>query len=307
MFSRFLVVIVAAVLLMGSAGAQAQKTNEAVRKPEQANPSAAPGEAEPVADTSVSSDPNATKDAFDSAAAKLSATDSKFFGPNAKSQVSDKPKTKLEKATFGAGCFWHVEEMFEWLPGVKSAVSGYSGGTVTNPSYEEVHEGVTGHAEVVQVEYDPEVISYEQLLKVFWSGHDPTQINRQGPDVGTQYRSVIFYHNNEQREAALKSYRQLTSERVFPGPVVTQLMPMRAFYRAEAYHQNYYGGKDGPRSGRNSRTKRVRKPTPKVPATSRTDGKLATATGNSVEPARKTPDSNAESRSRLTPPSDPEP
>ena len=133
---------------------------------------------------------------------------------------------------------------FEWLPGVKSAVSGYAGGHVPNPSYEMVHEGDTGHAEVVQVEYDPSVITYEQLLKVFWHGHDPTQWNRQGPDVGTQYRSVIFYHNEAQRKAALKSYRELTAARAFRAPIVTQLMPMKAFYRAEDYHQNYYGGKD---------------------------------------------------------------
>ena len=121
-------------------------------------------------------------------------------------EENDAP-AKLEKATFGAGCFWHVEAAFEWLPGVKSAVSGYSGGSVPYPDYELVHSGFTGHAEVVQVTYDPSVISYEQLLKVFWSHHDPTQLNRQGPDFGTQYRSVIFYHTPAQREAALKSYR----------------------------------------------------------------------------------------------------
>ena len=152
-------------------------------------------------------------------------------------------KPKSEQATFGAGCFWHVEAVFERLKGVNSAVSGYAGGDVPYPSYEMVHEGTTGHAEVVMVDYDPEVISFEDLLKVFWKNHDPTSINRQGEDVGPQYRSVIFYHNDDQRKAALKSYKALTQARVFRSPIVTQLVPMRAFYRAEDYHQNYYGGK----------------------------------------------------------------
>ena len=169
-----------------------------------------------------------TQDPFDAAASKVSKTGAS----GSPSDPAGKSNGKTEKATFGAGCFWHVESEFEWLPGVKSAVSGYAGGTVARPSYEEVHEGVTGHAEVVQVEYDPAVISYEQLLNVFWKGHDPTQLNRQGPDVGTQYRSVIFYHSPEQRKAALKSYHELTAARVFPGPIVTQLVPMKAFFRA---------------------------------------------------------------------------
>jgi peptide-methionine (S)-S-oxide reductase len=145
-----------------------------------------------------------------------------------------------ELATFGAGCFWHVEDVFERQKGVKSAVSGYSGGNVPEPSYEMVHTGITGHAEVVQVEYDPNVISYEKLLKIFWSCHDPTSINRQGPDEGPQYRSVIFYHNEEQKKAALKSYEQLTRARVFNAPIVTELVPMLAFFPAEDYHQDYY-------------------------------------------------------------------
>jgi len=150
------------------------------------------------------------------------------------------PKTEL--ATFGAGCFWHVEDTFEHLKGVKNAVSGYSGGHIAYPSYEMVHTGETGHAEVVQVEYDPSVISYEDLLKIFWRSHDPTSINRQGEDEGPQYRSVIFFHSEAQRKAALKSYEQLTRARAFRGPIVTQLAPMRAFFPAEDYHQNYYSG-----------------------------------------------------------------
>ena len=124
-----------------------------------------------------------------------------------------------------------------------------------NPSYEMVHEGDTGHVEVVQVEYDPSIISYEQLLKVFWHGHDPTQWNRQGPDFGTQYRSAIFYHNEAQRKAALKSYRELTAARAYRAPIVTLLLPMKAFYRAEEYHQNYYGGKPDLPVGRSSRSR----------------------------------------------------
>ncbi len=159
-----------------------------------------------------------------------------------------------EQATFGAGCFWHVEAAFERLPGVKSAVSGYAGGSVPYPTYEMVHEGLTGHAEVVQVTYDPDVISYENLLNVFWRHHDPTTLNRQGEDVGTQYRSVIFYHNRDQREAALASYRRLTQAGVFRDPIVTDLQPMRQFYRAEDEHQDYYGGKPAASSRRKRAT-----------------------------------------------------
>jgi len=166
--------------------------------------------------------------------------------------------SQVEYATFGAGCFWHVEATFERLPGVISAVSGYAGGSVRYPSYEMVHEGDTGHAEVVMVEYDPEVISYEKLLQVFWSHHDPTTPNQQGPDVGTQYRSIILFHNETQRKAALKSYQELVELRAAGkdslstrgaswlwnrNPIVTQLVPLKAFYRAEDYHQDYYGGK----------------------------------------------------------------
>jgi peptide-methionine (S)-S-oxide reductase len=164
--------------------------------------------------------------------------DKKIVSP---SDSMQKPKT--EQATFGAGCFWHVEAVFEHLKGVNWAVSGYAGGSIPYPSYEMVHEGTTGHAEVVMVDFDPEVISYEDLLKVFWKNHDPTSINRQGEDEGPQYRSVIFYHNEAQRLAALKSYHALTERRAYRSPIVTQLVPMRAFYEAEAYHQNYYGGK----------------------------------------------------------------
>lgn len=156
---------------------------------------------------------------------------------------------KTEFATFGAGCFWHVEDIFEHQKGVLNAVSGYAGGYIAYPSYEMVHTGQTGHAEVVQVEYDPKVISYDNLLNIFWRCHDPTTINRQGPDEGPQYRSVILYHSEAQRKAALKSYEQLTKARAFRSPIVTQLVPMQAFFPAEDYHQNYYSGmrRSGPR------------------------------------------------------------
>jgi methionine-S-sulfoxide reductase len=129
-----------------------------------------------------------------------------------------------------------------------------------------VHEGDTGHIEVVQVEYDPSVISYEQLLKVFWHAHNPTEWNRQGPDIGTQYRSAIFYHSEAQRKAALKSYRELTAARAYRAPIVTLLLPMKAFYRAEEYHQNYYGGKPDMPVGRSSRARRAAKTTRKATA-----------------------------------------
>jgi peptide-methionine (S)-S-oxide reductase len=142
-----------------------------------------------------------------------------------------------EKATFGAGCFWGVEETFRKLKGVISSTVGYAGGTKENPSYEDVCTDETGHAEVVEVEFDPSQISYEQLLDVFWSSHNPTTLNRQGPDVGTQYRSVIFYHSPEQKAAAEKSKAEKASQ--FPRPIVTQIEPAPRFWRAEEYHQRY--------------------------------------------------------------------
>jgi peptide-methionine (S)-S-oxide reductase len=143
------------------------------------------------------------------------------------------------KATFGAGCFWGTEVTFRNVPGVINATSGYSGGTLVNPSYEDVCSDTTGHAEVVEVEYDPTKVSYDQLLNVFWENHDPTTRNRQGPDVGTQYRSAIFYHDDEQRDAALASKAALDRGGRFPNPVVTEVTPASTFYRAEEYHQRY--------------------------------------------------------------------
>ncbi|TMD84564.1 MAG: peptide-methionine (S)-S-oxide reductase MsrA [Chloroflexi bacterium] len=146
----------------------------------------------------------------------------------------------MQKATFGAGCFWGVEAEFRQLPkGVVSTAVGYEGGTMKNPTYRDVCTDRTGHAEVVEVEYDPEKISYEDLLKVFWANHDPTTLNRQGPDVGTQYRSVIFYHTPEQQAAALASKEKLEKSGRYRRPVVTEIVPATSFYRAEEYHQQY--------------------------------------------------------------------
>jgi peptide-methionine (S)-S-oxide reductase len=147
---------------------------------------------------------------------------------------------KLETATFGAGCFWCVEAVFQQLNGVHSVVSGYSGGVVRNPSYEEVCTGKTGHAEVCQITFDPSVISYDELLETFWKTHDPTTLNRQGNDIGTQYRSVIFYHNDMQRELAEKYEDELERAKIYDKPIVTEIVPFKEFYKAENYHQNYY-------------------------------------------------------------------
>jgi peptide-methionine (S)-S-oxide reductase len=145
----------------------------------------------------------------------------------------------MATATFGAGCFWGVEAAFRQVPGVLSTAVGYAGGSLAKPTYEQVCSGRTGHAEVVQVEYDPDKVSYQQLLDVFWSNHDPTQLNRQGPDIGTQYRSVIFVHDAEQRQIAGASKAELDNSARFRRPIVTEILPFSAFYRAEEYHQQY--------------------------------------------------------------------
>jgi peptide-methionine (S)-S-oxide reductase len=145
--------------------------------------------------------------------------------------------TVLEKATFGAGCFWGVEVAFRQVPGVVEAIAGYLGGTLPNPTYKDVCTGRTGHAEVVEVTYDPARVSYDDLLNVFWSSHDPTTLNRQGPDRGTQYRSAIFHHNEAQQAAAIAS-KDRWAER-FSSPIVTEITPASTFYRAEEYHQRY--------------------------------------------------------------------
>ncbi len=144
------------------------------------------------------------------------------------------------KATFGAGCFWHVEDIFSKTKGISSTKVGYIGGAIPNPTYEEVCTDKTGHAEAVQVEYDPDEISFKELLDVFWKNHNPTTLNRQGPDVGIQYRSAIFYHDDDQKETAEKSKEFLTSSNIFDDPIVTQIIPAPTFYAAEEYHQKYF-------------------------------------------------------------------
>ncbi|HEV3460009.1 MAG TPA: peptide-methionine (S)-S-oxide reductase MsrA [Thermoanaerobaculia bacterium] len=145
----------------------------------------------------------------------------------------------MDRATFAAGCFWGVEAAFRAVPGVVSTTVGYSGGSFPNPTYHDVCTGRTGHAEVVQVEFDPERVSYQDLLRVFWENHDPTTLNRQGPDHGTQYRSAIFFHTPEQQAAALAAKQQLERSGAYKRPIVTEITPASAFYRAEEYHQQY--------------------------------------------------------------------
>ncbi len=148
--------------------------------------------------------------------------------------------TKLEKATFGEGCFWCSQAIFERVKGVESVNAGYSGGTTDDPNYEEVCTGNTGYAEVVQITFNPKVVSYDELLKIFWKTHDPTTLNRQGADVGTQYRSVIFYHNNEQKEKAEHYKKALDKSGAYNNPIVTRIVTFKKFYKAEDYHQDYF-------------------------------------------------------------------
>ncbi len=156
---------------------------------------------------------------------------------NAAPESTNAPQ-KLETATMGGGCFWCAEAVFQRIPGVKTVVSGFAGGTTPNPTYEEVCTGETGHAEVIQIQFDPAVISYEKLLEVFWEAHDPTTLNRQGADHGTQYRSIILYSNDAQKTAAEKS--KADAAKHFSSPITTQIVPLTKFYPAEDYHQNYY-------------------------------------------------------------------
>ncbi len=147
---------------------------------------------------------------------------------------------QTKTATFGAGCFWCVEVCFQQIEGVKMVVSGYSGGKTDKPTYKDICTGLTGHAEVCQVTFDPKVISFEEILEVFWTAHDPTTLNRQGNDAGTQYRSVVFYHDESQKAAAEKMKQALNDANAFGKPVVTEISPLTNFFKAENYHQNYY-------------------------------------------------------------------
>jgi peptide-methionine (S)-S-oxide reductase len=168
-------------------------------------------------------------------------------------QTADKPEIKSTKmasnsttsastqlATFGSGCFWCTEAIFLQVEGIDKVESGYSGGKVKNPTYKEVCSGLTGHAEVIQVHFNPNVISYEELLEIFWKTHDPTTLNKQGADEGTQYRSVVYYHNDDQKKAAEYYKEKLDQSGAFDDPIVTEISPFTTFYKAEDYHQNYY-------------------------------------------------------------------
>lgn len=153
--------------------------------------------------------------------------------------MDNEPKN-LEVATLGGGCFWCLEAVYGELQGVEQVVSGYAGGHIKNPTYREVCSGATGHAEVVQISFDPSVISYRDLLRIFFTIHDPTTLNRQGADVGTQYRSIILYHNEVQKQTALEVMQEVTQQGMWPNPIVTELKPFDVFYPAEEYHQRYF-------------------------------------------------------------------
>ena len=148
--------------------------------------------------------------------------------------------SKLEIATIGGGCFWCIETIFREVKGVEDVFSGYSGGKYANPTYREVCSGLSEHAEVIQINFNPEIISFSEILDIFWSIHDPTTLNRQGADIGTQYRSVIFYHNEEQKEIALKSKDNLEKSKVYSDKIITEISPLKEFFKAEEYHQNYF-------------------------------------------------------------------
>lgn len=159
---------------------------------------------------------------------------------NQEKSMSISEQTKIEIATFGSGCFWCTEAIFERVNGVIKVVSGYSGGTTENPTYKEVCTGTTRHAECTQIYFDPNVVTYDELLEIFWKTHDPTTLNRQGNDIGTQYRSIIFYHNAEQKQKAEYYKKKLEEEKIWENPIVTEITEFKKFFPAEDYHQNYY-------------------------------------------------------------------
>ncbi|HEY7109262.1 MAG TPA: peptide-methionine (S)-S-oxide reductase MsrA [Nitrososphaeraceae archaeon] len=154
--------------------------------------------------------------------------------------VQSKNDEKLETATIASGCFWCSEAIFSRVKGVESVTSGYSGGKIDNPSYEQVCTGTTGHAEAVQIKFNPKIITFEKILDIFWHTHDPTTMNRQGNDIGTQYRSAIFYHDEGQKSIAEKLKKDLEKEHIFKDPIVTEIIPFSSFYAAEKYHKDYY-------------------------------------------------------------------
>lgn len=165
--------------------------------------------------------------------------------PKSETQEGTTEEKKMETATFGAGCFWCVEAVFQQLKGVEKVQSGYMGGHVENPTYKDVCTGTTGHAEIIQIEFDPTVITYDELLEVFWKTHDPTTLNQQGADRGTQYRSAVFYHNEDQKEKAEYYKKKLTEAKAFDRPIVTEITEASKLYVAEDYHQNYFNNNSG--------------------------------------------------------------
>jgi peptide-methionine (S)-S-oxide reductase len=222
--------IVLVLCLVGIGQAQRARSKKAQPRGDQSSSNAAAEADKPTdADQGKDKDKESGKDKAGDTSDKTST-----------SKETSKKVAKLEKATFGGGCFWCTEAVFERVPGVKSVVSGYSGGTVPYPTYEQVSSGLTGHAEVIQIQFDPSVVSYDKLLKIFFSSHDPTTLNSQGPDFGTQYRSIILFHSDEQKVAAQKMYKELMAQRGRRSPIVTELVPFVEFYPAEAYHQDYY-------------------------------------------------------------------
>lgn len=162
-----------------------------------------------------------------------------------KSEAVVEENPNYKKATFGSGCFWCTEAIFERVKGVKHVESGYTGGHTENPAYGDVTTGNTGHAEVIQLTYNPDEITYDELLEIFWKTHDPTTLNRQGADVGTQYRSAVFYHDNEQKKKAENYKRELTEAKIWDNPIVTEISPLTKYYKAEDYHQDYYENNPG--------------------------------------------------------------
>lgn len=207
------------LLLAAIAGCSPDSTNRAAPQP------SAHREETPMTETVASANPSTAP------------------APDAAAPVP--PKRQL--ATFGSGCFWCTEAVFQQLKGVEKVVSGYTGGKLPNPTYEDICSGLTGHAEVIQLTFDPAVVSYAELLEAFWHSHDPTTLNRQGNDIGTQYRSVVFYHNDAQRREAEHYKQKLNGSGAFDAPIVTEISPAATFYPAEQYHQNFYN--DNPRYG----------------------------------------------------------
>ncbi len=216
-------------------------------------------------------------------------------GSDSKSAPTDQAApvdTKLEQATFGGGCFWCTEAVYQELKGVYMVTSGYSGGRKENPTYKEITTGLTGHAEVIQIDFDPLQISFAELLEVFWKTHDPTTLNRQGADIGTQYRSVVFYHSDEQKQVAKEYKQKLNAAKVFSDPIVTEISPLKKFYAAEDYHQNYFaenGRQPYCRAVITPKVEKVRKFRKLFTNKLKTPGELASAGGSPQEEASTPP------------------